>query len=43
MLKVLPTITMRYMLEEFPPVTFWDLNEFLEAVKPDDIKEKKPR
>ena len=39
-LKVLSTITMRFELEELPNITFYDFNDFWEAVKPDDIRNK---
>jgi hypothetical protein len=38
-LQVLPMITMRFQLEELPNVTFYDLKNFLEVVKPDDLRE----
>lgn len=39
MLKPLPTITMRFLLEQLPSITFYNLKDFLEVVKPNDIKQ----
>lgn len=40
-LGILPSITMKFELEEFPRVTFYDFYEFLEVVKPKYMKEIK--
>lgn len=37
-LKTLAFITMRFDFEELPNVTFYDFNEFLKAVRPNDIR-----
>ena len=40
MLKTLPLISMRFDLQELPNITFYDFKEFLEAVKPNDIRKE---
>jgi len=34
----MPFVSMRFDLEELPSVTFYDFNEFLDAVEPDHIR-----
>ncbi len=38
LLDPLPSLTLRFELAEFPQVTFYDFDQFLEAVSPEDLR-----